>query len=73
MAVQEDGYHVRPTLGSEESQDIQGANQIFLRLKTLLHDRDGQLAERDFREAAQGARWLRKVVERYSDDLEAAY
>ena len=31
------------------------------------------MAERDFRNVAQGARWLRKVVERYSDDLEATY
>jgi hypothetical protein len=41
VAVQEDGYCVRPTLGFEERQEIQRANQIFLRLKTLLHDRDG--------------------------------
>ncbi len=56
--IQEDGYHTRPTFDSEERQRIQRANQIFLRLKKPLHDRDGQLAERDVNEAAQGARWL---------------
>ena len=62
MSIQEDGHRVRPTLDPDERQLIQRANQIFLRLKNLLHDREGQLAERDFREAAQGARWLREVV-----------
>ncbi len=71
--VQEDGYRTRPTFDSEEKQRIQRANQIFLRLKTLLHDRDGELAERDVNEAAQGARWLWEIVERYSDNLEEAY
>lgn len=71
--VQEDGHRTRPSIGSAERQHIQRANQIFLRLKKLLHDRDEQLAERDVREAAQGAQWLREVVERYSDDLEVAY
>lgn len=56
MGIQEDGHRVRPTLDPEEKQRIQRANQIFLRLKKLLHDRDGQLAERYFREAAQSAR-----------------
>ncbi len=58
---------------SDEQQRIERANQIFLRLKNLLHDREGQLAERDFREAAQGTRWLREVVQRYSGNLEEAY
>jgi hypothetical protein len=71
--VQEDGHRTRPSFDSAERQQIQRANQIFLRLKKLLHDRDEQFAERDVREAAQGARWLREVVERYSDDLEVAY
>lgn len=71
--VQEDGHRVRPDLDSDERQRIQRANQIFLRLKTLLHDRDGELAERDVNEAAQGARWLGEIVERYSDNLEEAY
>lgn len=71
--VQEDGYRTRPAFDSEERQRIQRANQIFLRLKTLLHDRDGELAERDVNEAAQGARWLGEIVERYSDNLEEAY
>ena len=73
MGIQEDGHRVRPTLDPDERQQIQRANQIFLRLKNLLHVREGQLAERDFREAAQGARWLREVVQRYSGDLEEAY
>ncbi len=71
--VQEDGHRTRPSFDSAERQQIQRANQIFLRLKKLLHDRDEQFAERDVREAVQGARWLREVLERYSDDLEVAY
>jgi hypothetical protein len=73
MGIQEDGHRIRPALDSDERQQIQRANQIFLRLRKELHGREGQLAERDFREAAQGARWLREVVQRYSDDLEVAY
>jgi hypothetical protein len=40
-------------------------NQILLRLKKLLKDRDGEVAERNAREVAWGARWLaeRKVRE----------
>lgn len=71
--VQEDGHRTRPTFDSEEKQRIQRANQTFLRLKTLLHDQDGEIAERDVNEAAQGARWLGEIVERYSDNLEEAY
>ncbi len=73
MGIQEDGHRVRPTLDSDERQQIQRANQTFLRLRKELLDRKGQLAERDLREAAQGARWLREVVQRYSGDLEVAY
>lgn len=71
--VREDGHRVRPALDSEERKRIQRANQIFLRLKKSLHDRDEPLAERDIGEAVQGARWLREIVERYPDDLETAY
>jgi len=71
--VQEDGHRVRPTLDSDEKQRIQRANQIFLRLRKKLHDRDERFEERDVREAAQGARWLREIVERYPDGLETAY
>jgi len=71
--VQEDGHRVRPTLDSDEKQRIQRANQIFLRLKKNLHDRDERFEERDIGEAAQGARWFREVVERYPDGLETAY
>ncbi len=69
----QDGHRVRPTLDSDERQRIQRANQIFLRLRKNLHDRDERFEERDIGEAAQGARWLREVVERYPDGLETAY
>jgi len=71
--VQEDGHRTRPELDPDERQRIQRANQIFLRLRKQLHDRDEEFEERDVREAAQGARWLREIVERYSDSLETAY
>jgi hypothetical protein len=71
--VQEDGHRTRPTFDSAERQRIQRANQIFLRLRKKLHDWDERFDERDFREATQGARWLREVVERHSDSLETAY
>ena len=63
--VQGDGHRVRPPLDSDERRRIQKANQIFLRLRKNLHDRDERFEERDIGEAAQGARWLREVVERY--------
>jgi hypothetical protein len=51
--VQEDGLRTRPALDSAERQQIQRANQIFLRLKKLLHNRVEQFAESDVLEAAQ--------------------
>lgn len=60
-------------LGSDDKQRIEQANQTFLRLKKQLHDREGQLAERDVEEAAQSARWLTEIVERHQDDLDRAY
>ena len=69
----EDGHRTRPTLESAERQRIQQANQVFLRLKKQLHDREEQFAERDVREAAQGARWLREIIEQHPDALEQAY
>ena len=71
--VQEDEHRARPSLDYDEKQRVQQANQIFLRLRKKLHDRDEGLEERDVREAAQGARWLREIVERYPDGLETAY
>jgi hypothetical protein len=61
-----------PDFDSTEKQRIERANQIFLRLKKQLHDRDGQFAERDLREAAQSARWLREIVEQRPEDLDRA-
>ncbi|MEC4630436.1 hypothetical protein VSS86_22165, partial [Bacillus safensis] len=52
---------------------VQRANQIFLLLRKEVHDREKEPAEKDIREAAQGAQWLREVVERHSDGLEQAY
>ena len=71
--VREDGHRTRPNLDDDEKQRIQRANQIFLRLKKQLHDREEGLTERDVREAAEGARYLKEVVERYPDHLETAY
>lgn len=71
--AQEDGHRTRPELDPDERRRIQRANQIFLRLRKQLHDRDEEFEERDVGEAAQGARWLREIVERYPDDLETAY
>lgn len=71
--VHEDGHRTRPTLDSDERQQVQRANQIFLRLRKELHDREKQPAERDIRQAVQGAQWLREVVERHSNVLEQAY
>lgn len=71
--VQEDGHRTRPELDPDERQRIQRANQIFLRLRKKLHDRDEEFEERDVREAVQGARWLREIVERHPDSLETAY
>ena len=63
-----------PDFDSDEEQRIERANQIFLRLRKELNDREAQFAERDVREAAEGARWLREIVERHpDDDWEQAY
>ena len=62
-----------PSLDSAEKQRIQRSNQIFLRLRKELHDRDAQFAEKDVREAVQSARWLREITEQYAGDLEQAY
>lgn len=62
-----------PSLDSAEKQRIQRSNQIFLRLRKELHDRDAQFAEKDVREAAQSARRLREIAEQYAGDLEQAY
>lgn len=56
-----------------EKQRIQRSNQIFLRLRKELHDRDAQFAEKDVREAAQSARWLRKIIEQHASDWEQTY
>jgi phage repressor protein C with HTH and peptisase S24 domain len=58
---------------SDEKQRIERANQIFLRLRKELHDREAQFAERDLREAAQSARWLSEIVEQHPTDWEQAY
>jgi hypothetical protein len=58
---------------SDEKQRIERANQIFLRLRKELHDREAQFAERDVEEAAQSARWLREIVEQHPTDWEQAY
>src|SRR5215210_3196691 len=58
---------------SDEKQRIERANQIFLRLRKELHDREAQFAKRDVRDAAQSARWLRKIVEQHPTDWEQAY
>ncbi len=57
----------------DEKQRIERANQVFLRLRKELHDREGQFAERDVAEAAQSARWLREIVEQHPTDWEQAY
>ena len=62
-----------PDLDSTEKQQVEWANQIFLRLKKQMHDRDEQLTERDLGEAAQGARWLREIIKRRPEDLDRAY
>ena len=62
-----------PSLGFAEKQRIQRSNQIFLRLRKELHDRDAQFAEKDVREAAQSARWLREITEQYAGDWEPTY
>ncbi|MCA1728031.1 MAG: hypothetical protein LC751_01050 [Actinobacteria bacterium] len=62
-----------PDLDLTEKQRIQRSNQIFLRLRKELHDRDAQFAEKDVREASQSARWLREIAEQHEGDWEQAY
>ena len=62
-----------PDLDYTEKQRIQRANQIFLRLRKELHDRDAQFAEKDVREAAQSARWLREIIEQHASEWEQTY
>src|SRR5215207_3916201 len=61
------------SLDFAEKQQIQRANQIFLRLRKELHDRDAQFAKKDVREAAQSARWLREIIEQHADEWEQTY
>ncbi|MCA1729732.1 MAG: hypothetical protein LC751_10085 [Actinobacteria bacterium] len=62
-----------PDLDYAEKQRIQRANQIFLRLRKELHDRDAQFTEKDVREAAQSARWLKEITEQHAGDWEQTY
>jgi hypothetical protein len=62
-----------PDFDSDEKQRLERANQVFLRLRKELHDREAQFAERDVAEAAQSARWLREIVEQHPTDWEQAY
>lgn len=71
--VQEDGHRTRPSFDSDEKDRIQRSNQIFLRLRKELHDKERQPTERDIREAVKSAGWLREVVKRHSDGLERVY
>jgi hypothetical protein len=58
---------------SDEKQQIERANQVFLRLRKEVHDREEQFAEKDVEEAAQSARWLREIIERYPGDWKQAF
>jgi hypothetical protein len=69
----EDRSRNMPDLGSSEKQRLERANQIFLRLRKDLHDRGARFTEKDVREAAQSARWLREIVEQHPGDWEQAY
>lgn len=60
-------------LDSAEKRRIQRANQMCLRLRKELHDRGTRFTEKDVREAAQSARWLREIIQRYPRDWEQAY
>ncbi len=73
MGQTEDRDHNVPDFDSHEKQRIERANQIFLRLRKDLHDQEAQFAEKDVREAAQSARWLREIVEHHPDVWEQAY
>lgn len=69
----EDGSGKMPTFDSTEKQRIERANQVFLRLKNEIHDRNAQPSERDVAEAAKGARWLREIIEQHPRDWNRAY
>lgn len=56
----------------DEKERIERANQIFLRLRKELNDREAQFTDKDVREAAQSAQWLREVIEEYPDAWEPA-
>lgn len=58
---------------SDEKQQIERANQIFLRLRKELNDREAQFAEKDVREAAQSAQWLREIIDQRPGDWEKAF
>lgn len=62
-----------PGLDPTEKQQVERTNQIFLRLKKQMHDRDEQLTKRDLGEAAQGAQWLWEIITRRPDDLDGVY
>jgi hypothetical protein len=68
-----DGGGKMPTFVSTEKQRIERANQVFLRLKKDIHDRNAQPSERDVVEAARGARWLREIIERCPREWNRAY
>jgi len=65
--------HNAPDLDPDEKQRVQRANQILLRLKEDLHEREANFSERDVGEAAQSARWLRGILGRHPDGWERAY
>jgi hypothetical protein len=69
----EDKDRNAPDLEPDERQQVQRANQILLRLKKELHEREASFSERDVEEAAQSARWLRETLDRHPDGWEQAY
>lgn len=69
----EDKERNAPDLDPDEKQRVQRANQILLRLKKELHERETRFSERDVEEAAQSARWLRETLDRHPDGWEQAY
>lgn len=73
MGQERDNGRGVPDFDSDEKKRIQRANQIFLRLRKELHDRNAQFAERDVSEAAQSAGWLREILEQHQDDWDQAY
>ena len=73
MKRAEDKDRNAPDLDPDEKQRVQRANQILLRLKKELHEREASFSERDVEEAAQSARWLRETLDRHPDGWEQAY